>query len=191
MGPPGRLRRSLGPGRPGIDIGPSGARVHSGPPAHAFPSDPQQMADLVNSTIVPPLTKLLTTFAEGNENLKKSQQLLDEFHAGVDGILNGLNTLPDIITPMLKEGFAEAGLDLDYTVEAVVGSMVFNYVGDPHNVTNDLFLFVPYATDDLNGIHSVQRNEGEDVIYNLAGQRIPRHAARGIIILNGEKQLVK
>jgi len=156
-----------------------------------LPSNPQQMAALVNSTIVPPLTKLLTTFAEGNENLKKSQQLLDEFHAGVDGILNGLNTLPDIITPMLKEGFAEAGLDLDYTVEAVVGSMVFNYAGTPDNVTNDLFLFVPYATDDLSGIRRLLTDEKEEIIYNLSGQRILRPSGRGIIISNGEKKLVK
>ena len=157
-----------------------------------LPTEPQQMSDLINKTIIPPLTKLLTTFAEGNEDLKKAQQLLDEFHAGVDGILDGLNTWPAIITPMLKEGFAEAGLDLDNLVEVVVGSMVFNYVGDPDNVTNDLFIYtIPYATDDLNGIRSIQHDEGEGVTYNLSGLRIPRASARGIIISNGEKQLVK
>ncbi|MBR5963249.1 MAG: hypothetical protein IK000_03760 [Bacteroidaceae bacterium] len=157
-----------------------------------LPSEPQQMSAIINNSIVPPMSKLLITLADGNENLKKAQQLLDEFHAGVDGILNGLNTLPAIITPMLKEGFAEAGLDLDVTVDVVVGSMVFNYVGSPDNVTNDLFVYVPFAKDDLSAIRLPKADESqEEVIYNLSGQRIPALPAQGVIIYNGKKIFVK
>ena len=117
---------------------------------------------------------------------------MDEFHAGVDGIFNGLNTLPAIITPMLKEGFAEAGLDLDVTVDVVVGSMVFNYVGTPENVTNDLFLSIPYAKDDLNSIRPVQTdlNRGE-MLYDLSGKRMKEISRRDIFINNGQKQYIR
>lgn len=157
-----------------------------------LPTEPQQMSAILNNSIVPPMSKLLVTLADGNENLKKSQQLLDDFHAGVDGIFNGLNTLPAIITPMLKEGFAEAGLDLDVTVDVVVGSMVFNYVGTPENVTNDLFLSISYAKDDLNSIRPVQTdlNRGE-MLYDLSGKRMKEISRRGIFINNGQKQYIR
>ena len=158
----------------------------------SLPTRPEEMSALINRTIIPPLTKLLTTFAEGNEDMKKAQQLLDEFHAGVDGILDGLNTLPAIITPMLKEGFAEAGLDLDNMVEVVVGSMVFNYVFDPDNVTNDLFVFVPFNLNDLDAIRRPQVDGlGEEIIYNLSGLRILRSAAQSVVIRNGQKLFVR
>ena len=147
------------------------------------------MADLVNSTIIPPLTKLITTFAEGNEHLKQSQQLVDEFHAGVEGILDGLNTLPSLITPMLKDGFAEAGLDLDVLVDAVVGSMAFNYVGSADNVTNDLFVRIPFGTPTGIKALPLTKEQGKSILYNLSGQRILYPSARGIYIQNGQKQL--
>jgi hypothetical protein len=154
-----------------------------------LPSEPKQMADLVNSTIIPPLTKLITTFAEGNEHLKQSQQLVDEFHAGVEGILDGLNTLPSLITPMLKDGFAEAGLDLDVLVDAVVGSMAFNYVGSADNVTNDLFVRIPFGTPTGIKALPLTKEQGKSILYNLSGQRILYPSARGIYIQNGQKQL--
>jgi len=158
-----------------------------------LPTEPGQMAALVNSTIVPPLTKLLTTFAEGNEDLKQAQRLLDEFHAGVEGLLNGLNTLPAIITPMLKEGFASAGLDLDQTVDVVVGSMVFNYVGTTDNVTNDLFHFIPFPAGDLDAIRLPEADPKMEAspVYTVTGLRIPKPATQGVYICNGKKHLVR
>ena len=156
-----------------------------------LPTEPAQMSALINGTVIPPLTKLITTFAEGNEHMKKSQQLLDEFHAGADGIFDGLSTLPALITPLLKDGFAEAGLDVDYTIDAVVGSMVFNYVGTPENVTNDLFVRIPYAPYEFSGIRRPAADPSDEVIYTLGGLRIQRPAAQGVIITNGKKHLVR
>ena len=154
-----------------------------------LPTEPGQMADLINTTVIPPLTKLLTTFAEGNEHLKQAERLLGEFHAGVDGLLNGLNTLPTVITPMLKEGFAEAGLDLDQTVDEVVGSMVYNYVGTTDNVTPDLFLFIPFPAGDLDAIRLPKAEPAKETspVYTVSGLRIHQPTPQGIYIYKGKK----
>lgn len=157
-----------------------------------LPTEPQQMSAMLNSTLVPPLTKLLTTFAEGNEHLKKGRQLLDEFHAGVDGLLDGLSTLPVLITPLLKEGIAAAGLDLDATIETVVGSMVFNYVGTADNVTGDLFLFIPHpavAPDAIRPSHAAPAAEGP--AFTLSGLRIHNPREQGVYIYNGKAVRMK
>lgn len=151
-----------------------------------LPTEPAQMAALLNSSIIPPLVETIVTFADGNEHLKESQQLVDDFLAGIDNLLSGLNTLPAIINPMLKEGFAAAGLDIDAMATAVVSSIAYNYAEDPDIVVNDLNIEIPYY---LTGISNLKAND-DDVCYDLQGRRIEQ-PTKGLYIMGNKKILVK
>lgn len=152
-----------------------------------LPSTPEQMATLLMSSIIPPLIETIVTFADGNEHLKESQQLVDDFLAGIDNLLSGLNDLPAIINPMLKEGFAAAGLDLDAMATAVVSSIAYNYAEDPGFVVNDLFLSSTFTT--RQGIDNIKANNA-NTIYDLQGRRIEQ-PTKGLYIMGNQKVLIK
>ena len=161
-----------------------------------LPETGEELANNVNSTIIPPLVKVITLFSQGNEDKTMGQQVLDEFHAGVNGLFACLVApdymfLKDFIVQSVKDGFAEAGLDVDALIDIIVGSIVFNYVGeDVTNVTNDLYTFAPYSTV-TNGIRSINHaTTASDKAYNLQGQRVGNNY-RGIVIRNAKKYIVK
>ena len=154
-----------------------------------LPKTPEEMATIINNSIIPPLVETIVTFVDGNEHLKTSQQLVDDFLAGIDNLLSGLNTLPSIINPMLKEGFADAGLDLDSTATIVVSSIAYNYVGNEENVTNDLFLYVPYTVEVADGIGALITDE-QGICYDLLGRRVAL-PGKGVYVRDGKKVLVK
>ena len=91
----------------------------------------------------------------------------------------------------MKDGFAEAGLDIDLLVDNIVGSIVFNYVGkDTSNTTNDLYTFAPYSTA-TDAIRSISKpTTASASTYNLQGQRVS-NSYKGVIIRNGKKYIVK
>lgn len=161
-----------------------------------LPETGEELADNVNRTIIPPLVKVITLFSQGNEDKTMGQQVVDEFHAGVNALLECLvapdyTFLKDFIVQSVKDGFAEAGLDIDALVDIIVGSIAFNYVGeDPSNTTNDLYTFAPYATV-ASGIKSVcHATTASDKAYNLQGQRVGNNY-KGVVIRNGKKYIVK
>lgn len=112
-----------------------------------LPESADDVADRVNQNITPAILNVIASFVEGNEHLKDSQKMVDDVKAGFDGFFNTLNTLPNIITPMIKEGFADAGLDTDAIADNVVGSLAFNYLDATDNVVNDLFCTIPFTTE--------------------------------------------
>ncbi|MDO5447925.1 MAG: hypothetical protein Q4F34_09125, partial [Prevotellaceae bacterium] len=168
-----------------------------------LPQTPEEMAEIINTSIVPPLLKVVTTLAQGNEDKRDSEGLLAEFHNGVDGIFLGL-LQPDyrtntIIAPLIlssiKDGFAGAGLDVDALVDGIVGSIVYNFVGsDPTQVTNDLYLTAPYGTFDetlgIKDIENTQISNSNSQMYNLQGIRVADNY-RGIVIKNNKKYIAK
>ena len=161
-----------------------------------LPETGEELANNINSTVIPPLIKVITLFAQGNEDKTMGQQVVDEFHAGVNGLFACLVApdylfLKDFIVQSVKDGFAEAGLDVDLLVDNIVGSIVFNYVGkDATNVTNDLYAFAPYSAV-TNGIRNISNaTTAPSATYNLQGQRVSNNY-RGIIIRNSKKYVVK
>ena len=157
-----------------------------------LPESPEDMAQRVNNNITQPLINIIATFVEGNEHLKDSQKLVDDLKAGFDGFFDSLNTLPSIITPMIKEGFAEAGLDTDALVESVVGSLAYNYLGAPDNVSNDLFIHIPFG--EITGISAVSDNVNvnNSAVYDLQGRRMRASSLpKGIYVKDGKKMIVK
>ena len=86
------------------------------------------------------------------------------------------------------------GIALRYPVGAYVGSGNNIYNADGTKVTNDWVVIGPdnQATKDLiTGVASPKSSpEGNDFIYNLAGQRLSK-PQKGINITNGRKVLVK
>lgn len=152
----------------------------------SLPTTPQEMATLLLNSIIPPLVETIVTFADGNESLKESQKLVDDFLAGIDNLFGGLNTLPSIITPMLKEGFAEAGLDLDAMVNAVVGSIAYDVNDEYGTVVNDLYLNIPFVRTGIDNL----KGDREGVCYDLQGRRIAQ-PAKGLYIMDGQKVFVK
>ena len=112
-----------------------------------LPESAEDVANRVNNNITQPILNVIASFVEGNEHLKDSQKMVDDVKAGFDGFFNTLNTLPDIITPMIKEGFADAGLDTDAIADTVVGSLAFNYLGETGNVINDLFCTIALGNE--------------------------------------------
>lgn len=86
------------------------------------------------------------------------------------------------------------GIALRYPVGAYVGSGNNIYYADGTKVTNDWVVIGPdnQATKDLiTGVASPKSSpEGNDFIYNLAGQRLSK-PQKGIYITNGRKVLVK
>ena len=71
-----------------------------------------------------------------------------------------------------------------------IGVQSIYYGGGERNVSNIVWLDNP-AYDPSTGISSVMsNNQKEDVIYNLAGQRVQK-AQKGIFIVNGKKTVVK
>lgn len=160
-----------------------------------LPETGEELAANVNSTVIPPLIKVITLHAQGNEDKTRGQQVLDEFHAGVNALLECLVSpdyiaLKAIIVDLVKNGFTEAGLDIDALIDIIVGSIVFNYVGeDPTNVTNDLYTFAPYSI--ATGIGSISNaTTASDRIYNLQGQSVD-NSYRGIVIRNARKYIVR
>lgn len=161
-----------------------------------LPETGEELANNINSTVIPPLTKLITLFAQGNEDKTMGQQVVDEFHAGVNGLFECLVApdyifLKDFIVQSVKDGFAEAGLDIDLLIDNVVGSIVFNYVGeDQANVTNDLYTFAPYSPVKT-AISNISNATTEPATtYNLQGQRVG-NSYKGIVIRNAKKYIVK
>lgn len=157
-----------------------------------LPETGEEMAAIVNKTIVPPLIKLVTTFAQGNEDKRTSQALLEEFHAGVDGLFAGLVSpdwiaFKDLVIGNIKDGFVSAGLDIDAMVDRIVGSIVFNYLGDVDNVTNDLYAVLPYSTSRASdGISNVSATANTGAPYNISGQRVSNNY-KGIVIRDNKK----
>ena len=161
-----------------------------------LPETGEELANNINRTVIPPLVKVITLFAQGNEDKTMGQQVVDEFHAGVNGLFECLVApdylfLKDFIVQSVKDGFAEAGLDIDLLVDNIVGSIVFNYVGkDMSNTTNDLYTFAPYSTA-TDAIRSISKpTTASASTYNLQGQRVS-NSYKGIIIRNGKKYIVK
>ena len=160
-----------------------------------LPETGEELAENVNSTVIPPLIKVITLHAQGNEDKTQGQQVLDEFHAGVNDLIATLVSpdwiaLKDFIVGMVKDGFTEAGLDIDSLIDIIVGSIVFNYVGDPTNVTNDLYTFAPYSGVTV-GISSVSQDAtAPATTYNLQGQSVG-NSYKGIVIRNAKKYIVK
>ena len=152
-----------------------------------LPESPEDMAGRVNSTIVPPMINLITAFVEGNENFKDSQKLVDDLKAGFDAFFDSLNTFPSIITPMIKEGFAAAGLDTDALVDSVAGSLAYNYSGDEDNVTNDLFGRLSFQGNYPIGVNSPKAEKTTNVLYDLFGRILQQPVKGGVYILNGRK----
>jgi len=162
-----------------------------------LPETAEELADNVNSTVIPPLTKVITLFAQGNEDKAMGQQVVDEFHAGVDALFECLvapdySYLKAFILQSIKDGFTEAGLDVDALIDNVVGSIVFNYVGeDKTNVTNDLYTFAPYSAV-TTGIRTFSNATpaAPAATYNLQGQRVA-NSYKGILIRNARKYIAK
>ena len=48
---------------------------------------------------------------------------------------------------MIKEGFADAGLDTDAIADNVVGSLAYNYLDATDNVVNDLFCTIALGNE--------------------------------------------
>ena len=161
-----------------------------------LPETGEELANNINSTVIPPLTKVITLFAQGNEDKTMGQQVVDEFHAGVNGLFECLVApdyifLKDFIVQSVKDGFAEAGLDIDLLIDNVVGSIVFNYVGeDQANVTNDLYTFAPYSPVKTAISNISNATTAPASTYNLQGQRVSNNY-KGIIIRNAKKYIVK
>ncbi len=150
-----------------------------------LPATPEEMAALINTNVIPPLVDVILAFADGNEHMKKSEQLLTGMQNGVTGVINGLNTLPDIVTPLIKEGFANAGLDLDAMVTNVVSSIAYNYAGTPDNTANDLFFSIPFTYNVETVIEKTENTSvGNKVvgIYNIDGTKANNLKANGIYI---------
>lgn len=161
-----------------------------------LPETGEELAANINSTVIPPLVKVLTLHAQGNEDKTMGQQVVDEFHAGVNALFECLVApdyifLKDFIVQSVKDGFTEAGLDIDALIDVIVGSIVFNYVGeDITNVTNDLYTFAPYSTV-TNGITNISHaTTAPASAYNLQGQ-VVSNSYKGIVIRNAKKYIVK
>ena len=161
-----------------------------------LPETGEELANNINNTVIPPLVKVITLNAQGNEDKTMGQQVVDEFHAGVNALFECLVApdylfLKDFIVQSVKDGFTEAGLDVDALIDSVVGSIVFNYVGkDKTNVTNDLYTFAPYSavTTAIRGISNAAATSAS--AYNTQGQRISDNY-KGIVIRNAKKYIVK
>ncbi|MBQ8047602.1 MAG: metallophosphoesterase [Prevotella sp.] len=152
-----------------------------------LPESAEDLANRVNTTILPPMLNVITAFVEGNEQLKDSQKLVDDLKAGFDRFFDTLNSWPDLITPMIKEGFAEAGLDTDALVERVAGSLAFNYLGTEDNVTDDLFVTLAYRAVPLSVGRLVDNTATESAIYDLQGRRLQGEPVKGVYIKDGKK----
>lgn len=174
-----------------------------------LPADAADMASRVNTNILPPMLDVITSFVEGNEHMKDSQALVDGVKAGFDGFFDSLNTWPSIITPMIKEGFANAGLNTDSIADSVVASLAYNYLGDSTNVTNDLFATLPFTGKSTTAIGSVRDNSvsgfdvrvsGHELTVSFRDNRSPRllvYTAAGtllrgvsVVLGNGSQRLV-
>lgn len=149
-----------------------------------IPKTPEELATNINNNVIPPLVDVILAFSDGNEDKKKSQELVDNMQRGVDGLINTLNTAPSIVTPIIKEGFASSGLDIDATLQTVVSSIAYNYVGEPTNVTNDLFLNIPFANYAPTAIKNIETDNKTNVIntYNMNGVMVNDTNQKGVYI---------
>lgn len=110
-----------------------------------LPKTPEEAAAIVNNNIIPPLVKVILAFVDGNENMKKSWEIVDGMLLGFTDAVDAINNNNVIVTPIIKEGFAAEGLDIDKITTAVTSSIAYNYVGSPDNVTNDLLFNIPFV----------------------------------------------
>ena len=152
-----------------------------------LPESPEDLANRVNNTLTQPILNIITAFHEGNEQQKDSQKLVDDVKAGFDAFFDSLNTFPSIITPMIKEGFAAAGLDTDALAESIVGSLAYNYVGSTDNVTDDLFVTLPYSGKPTSVRSIAAEKDAAAPLYDLQGRRLLTAPAKGVYIQAGRK----
>jgi hypothetical protein len=159
----------------------------------SIPATPEDAAAIVNDNIIPPLVETIVAFVDGNEHLKLSQEIVDGMQRGVDGMIDAINTAPSIVSPIIKEGFATAGLDLDALVQSVTSSIAYNYVGDPTNVTNDLFLNIPFTNYDPTAVFNINAETGTKAVelYNINGVKVNKTGASGIYIKKAADGTVK
>ncbi|MBQ6653002.1 MAG: hypothetical protein IJM81_06355, partial [Prevotella sp.] len=85
--------------------------------------------------------------------------------------------------------FAEAGLDTDALVDAVAGSLAYNYLGTPDNVSNDLFIHIPFGEVTGIRLNPTQRENSSAAVYDLQGRRVANNTTLkpGIYVKNGRK----
>lgn len=149
-----------------------------------LPKTPEQAAQNVNNTIIPPLVDVILAFVDGNENKKKSDELIEGMLKGVDGLISTINNSPAIVNPIIKEGFASAGLDIDVMTYTVVSSIAHDYVGEESNVVNDLYLNIPFANYDPTSISTANAGAatGKSSIYTVCGVKVENENPRGVYI---------
>ena len=152
-----------------------------------LPESPEDLASRVNNTLTQPILNVITTFREGNEPQKDAQKLIDDVKAGFDAFFDSLNTLPAVITPMIKEGFATAGLDTDALAETIVGSIANDYVGDKDNVTDDHFVTLPFANELMSVSIIAAEQNSKSPLYDLQGRRLGGYPLKGVYIQSGRK----
>ena len=107
--------------------------------------------------------------------------------AGFDAFFDSLNTLPTVITPMIKEGFASSGLDTDALAETIVGSIANDYVGDKDNVTDDHFVTLPFANELMSVSIIAAEQNSKSPLYDLQGRRLGGYPLKGVYIQSGRK----
>ena len=149
-----------------------------------LPATAEDAAAIVNTNIIPPLVETIVAFADGNEHLKLSQEIVDGMQRGLDGSIDAINNNSAIVSPLIKEGFKSAGLDLDVLVQSVTSSIAYNYVGDPTNVTDDLFLNIPFTNYDPTAVINISSENGEGTVeyYNISGVKVNSPHTNGIYI---------
>ena len=111
--------------------------------------------------------------------------------AGFDAFFDSLNTLPAVITPMIKEGFASAGLDTDALAETIVGSIANDYVGDKDNITDDHFVTLPFANELMSVSIIAAEQNSKSPLYDLQGRRLGGYPLKGVYIQSGRKVVKK
>ncbi len=149
-----------------------------------LPATAEDAAAIVNTNIIPPLVETIVAFADGNEHLKLSQEIVDGMQRGLDGTIDAINNNSAIVSPLIKEGFKSAGLDLDALVQSVTSSIAYNYVGDPTNVTDDLFLNIPFTNYDPTAVTDINAENGNGNVeyYNINGIKVNSPHSSGIYI---------
>lgn len=109
------------------------------------------------TSLYSPLCKAFLTHAEGNENLKRTNDILDEAY------------WISIIYPNL--------------MPSLLGDINF-YGEEKQDIANDLELTIGTSSDigkNTNGIHNIEKNQGSgNALYNLAGQKVGKNY-KGIV----------
>lgn len=149
-----------------------------------LPKTPEEAAAIVNNNIIPPLVKVILAFVDGNENMKKSQETVDGMLLGFTGAVDAINNNNAIVTPIIKEGFAAEGLNIDKITTAVTSSIAYNYVGSPDNITNDLFVNIPFVNYDPTAVKNIEVGSKTEMtdLYNVNGMKVHSIGAHGVYI---------